>query len=566
MSLNWLLIWTVAISCGMTLINLLRFRISSLVRLLPTLFTIGVLLFAYSKDQDSAGFYAGGVWFVLILLPGIAVQLSNSCLSSRRFYAASLFSWIAFLLHPFSGMREQTRLVRALWLLSRQRDQEALDLLEAISRRNNSVGKSAFVISTRLQGRWDRFLRLIQTSKSPQGLLADPLLANIYLQALGETGQTELLIESFRRGLNKKKRGNSALMLNISRMKLAAFCGRIDVVAHLVDGPLGHFDADTKRFWLATAMQASGRLEDGNQSFQKLQSSKDRQIAIASQRRLAHPVRVLHHPPAGSSSIMSEIESDLDHETRFALISSPASSAHFATWGLVATLVGFFVYEMISGGVGQAVMQSTTLTMVEKASLLLQNTSSEENLIQIGALVLPTELEPNLTRRIFFSAFLHFGLLHLLMNVVGLVILGQRVEDAWGPIWMAIAYLLCAVLSIFLLTVIPLGATAENPYVLVGASGGVMGLLGCLLGYLAWGQVQKRNQLVAGEFRLLLFIVAFQMVFDQMTPNVSSECHLMGLLIGITCGLVAGLVKNGWPLRKKIPQPTLLRDSALKLD
>ncbi len=559
MSLNWLLIWTVATGCGMTLSNLLRFRIYQLARILPSLITLGTLLFAYNTNRDSAGFYAGGVWFLLVLLPGLATQIAKSRLSSHRYFSAWVFACLARIFHPFNESRDQPDLIKALWLLHSREDQSALRLLESISHHHTATAKSAFVILTRLTNRWDNFLKQIHRAKFPQKLLTDPLLSNIYLQALGETGNTELLVKNFQKQMSRQRRGNSALILNISRMKLAAFCGRLDIVAHLVDGPLGFFDKDTKQFWLATAMQASGRIEDANESFQKLLSSKDRQIAIAAEQRVAHPVRFIQQAPPESNEIMNMIESDLEHESQFALISSPSSRRHFATWGLVATLVGFFIYEMVSGGVGKVVMESTSLSVIEKVVLLFRNTVNETNLIRIGALVLPTDMYPGLTRRVFFSAFLHFGVLHLMMNVGGLIILGQRLEDAWGPVWMGLAYLLCAICSIFLLTVLPLGATETSPIVLVGASGGVMGLLGCLFGYLGWGQMQKRNHLVAGEFKLLLFIVAFQMVFDQMTPNVSSECHIMGLLIGTACGLLTGVVKSRRLTNKKTP-PVLVRE------
>lgn len=546
MSLNWLLIWTIAISCGYLLLNLIQHRIRSIIFYLPALLVLSTLAVTGYFRQDLAGYYAGGVWFLLILLPGIAGQTSSNLLSSRRYRSASLCAWLAYLLHPYGGTRDQPRLVKAMRLLNSNQDAAAIEILETLRYRTSPAGRAAFVILTRIQNDWQGFLNAIHFSPTPQKFLSDPLLASVYLQALGETGQTEQLLSSFEPIVRKSKTTRSPYMLYVSRMKVAAFCGRVNVVSQLLDGPLRYFEAATQRYWIATAYQASNQTERANAIFAELSQCKDRQIAISAIHRLTTPVRPVSTlpPEIVDSPLFDDLEQSLQHESRFALAYGSSTSQPVATWGLVAILFLVFGFEMFNGEIGRVVIESTTLSGFQKIQLLLANTTNNQNLFEMGALVLPDELYPDAEWRVFRAAFLHFGLIHLLMNVAGLWIFGQRLEEAWGAWLTATSYLTCAILSIYLMTVIPLGATAENPYVLVGASGGVMGLIGCQLGYVGWGQLLRKNLVVGREFKLLFTIVIAQMIFDQSTPEVSSECHLLGLLIGTVLGVTVGILRS----------------------
>lgn len=542
MNFNWLLIWTVTISCGLTLLGALRQQVFSISRLLPSLLTLGVLGITAVIRPEWAGLIAGAVWALLILLPGLAMQLSHHFLAKRRLRRASFFSWIACLLHPFEGTRDQPLLVKAMHLLQQQNLDAARSLLAALAVRPSLAGRAAFVILTRLNGDWERYVIAIEQSPQRDRLLSDPLIENVYLQALGETGQLERMLYEYVVHESRRDRPVAAIMLNIARMKVAAFCGDEELVRTLQAGPLSRFEDATRQFWIATARQAKGDLQAAEQMFLELVTDDDRQIAQASQRRLEHPVRVSFPQPPEVEALLSELRQSVVHEGAFALLSNQRKIPAIGTWSLVGILVCFFGMEMFHGDIGRYVWESPDLAWTKRVQLLLDNTTNPETLLDMGALVLPPELAPNPYWRVFRAAFLHFGPLHLLMNVLGLSLFGLRLEKAWGALATSFTYLFCAILSIYLMTVIPLRATVDDPYVLVGASGGVMGLIGCLLGYLGYGYMVSRNRLVKREFNLLFFIVLIQMVFDRATPNVSSECHLLGLMIGIVCGLMAGLL------------------------
>ena len=69
-----------------------------------------------------------------------------------------------------------------------------------------------------------------------------------------------------------------------------------------------------------------------------------------------------------------------------------------------------------------------------------------------------------------------------------------------------------------------------------GASGGMMGLLGGLVGFLLVGWLQHRTERTRRPLLFLLVIIALQTAFDLSTPNVSFACHALGLATGAVFG------------------------------
>src|SRR5690606_29858284 len=100
-----------------------------------------------------------------------------------------------------------------------------------------------------------------------------------------------------------------------------------------------------------------------------------------------------------------------------------------------------------------------------------------ENLYNLGMLVLPLELSDGAWWRFITATFLHFGAIHFLLNGVALLIFGGNVERLWGP-WRFLLIYLLSNLAAMLAVAGWADASVETPQMIVGASGGVMGLLG----------------------------------------------------------------------------------------
>jgi membrane associated rhomboid family serine protease len=159
-----------------------------------------------------------------------------------------------------------------------------------------------------------------------------------------------------------------------------------------------------------------------------------------------------------------------------------------------------------------------------------------QNLVDLGALVLPTHLVGDgVAWRVVAAGFLHFGATHLVVNLLGLWLLGREVERVWnGPILLAV--FLGSSVGAFALAVAFVGATAEAPRVMLGASAGVLGLVGALFAFATIRYLSSGHRWLGRQILVLLAVIATQVVFDAFTPQVSSFLHLAGLGIGSGMG------------------------------
>lgn len=131
--------------------------------------------------------------------------------------------------------------------------------------------------------------------------------------------------------------------------------------------------------------------------------------------------------------------------------------------------------------------------------------------------------------RILTGAALHGGLLHLFMNGYALYNIGSLIEFLSNRAHLAVVFLLSAIgggfLSLFLL---PDGRS-------VGASGGIVGLLGYLVVY-----AFKRRQFISPQFRRSLLInIGVILLFGFALYNVIDNWgHIGGLVTGAVYGLI----------------------------
>ncbi|MEX2289210.1 MAG: rhomboid family intramembrane serine protease [Mycobacteriales bacterium] len=139
--------------------------------------------------------------------------------------------------------------------------------------------------------------------------------------------------------------------------------------------------------------------------------------------------------------------------------------------------------------------------------------------------------------RLLSAAFLHGGVLHLLMNMFALAQLGPVLESALGRSRFLALYLLSALagstLSFLLSAPDQLG---------VGASGAIFGLFG------AYYVVVRR---LGGETTAILALLAVNLVITFAVPIIDWRAHLGGLVAG--AALAAGFAyAPGGPRRGRL--------------
>ena len=127
--------------------------------------------------------------------------------------------------------------------------------------------------------------------------------------------------------------------------------------------------------------------------------------------------------------------------------------------------------------------------------------------------------------RLFTAMFVHYGVLHLLLNMYALWILGRDLERVLGPLRFTALYLLAGLggnVAAYLFTA-PNAATA-------GASTAVFGLMAAIF------VILKRLNLSVAP---ILPVIVINVIFTFTIANISVAGHLGGLAVG---GIVAAVL------------------------
>lgn len=150
-------------------------------------------------------------------------------------------------------------------------------------------------------------------------------------------------------------------------------------------------------------------------------------------------------------------------------------------------------------------------------------------LIYFGALEKDRVLKGEIWRMVT-SAFLHIGILHLLVNSYTLYQLGNFIEDFFGQRKLIATYVLTAIAGNILSLIFNSGAISA------GASGALFGLTGLLLGN-AWAKKDYTFDLPIDERQLIPFVL-FNLWFGYAMPGIDNWAHIGGLLGGIALGFI----------------------------
>ena len=133
--------------------------------------------------------------------------------------------------------------------------------------------------------------------------------------------------------------------------------------------------------------------------------------------------------------------------------------------------------------------------------------------------------------RLLSAAFLHYGPIHLGLNMLALWWIGRPLENYLGPVRYLLLYLVSGLAG-------SAGALIMNPTaVTVGASGAIFGILGAAI------VLERQGNYVLGGSALSLLIV--NLAFTFAVPGISIGGHLGGAVGGALCVLVLSRFGKG---------------------
>jgi len=151
--------------------------------------------------------------------------------------------------------------------------------------------------------------------------------------------------------------------------------------------------------------------------------------------------------------------------------------------------------------------------------------------------------------RLLANCFLHFGLLHLTLNMFSLALL-RRVEALWGSGRFLLLYLSCGLCGSCAGAYYFPGDLVNIVY-LAGASGALWGVMASEAIWI----VLNRSHLPADEVRRWnqqLFFTLLLNVGVSMLPHVSAAAHVGGGVAGALSALLLQMHRYGSPARKTL--------------
>ena len=167
--------------------------------------------------------------------------------------------------------------------------------------------------------------------------------------------------------------------------------------------------------------------------------------------------------------------------------------------------------------------------------LYLELQGSTENagfMLAHGAMFAPLVVDHGQYYRLVTSVFMHFGVSHLMNNMLVLFVLGDNLERALGHVKYLIFYLLCGVGANLVSMTVNLMTGSLS--VGAGASGAIFGVVGGL-GEAAGVNRGRREDRTSRQLGVMILLTLYH-GFTSM--NIDNAAHIGGLAAGILLGIL----------------------------
>lgn len=458
-----------------------------------------------------AGFIGGTAWFCLLFLPAVGLRRAEEAIAAERYgWARWLLAMLRWL-HPEKTVRDDYAFVRAMESAQNGDFAGAAQRLQKLDATDPHARLVYAAQGFRVREDWRGLLAWCRESVPPGMLASEPALLPFYFRALGETGALdELALQVAGRAPRLLASPQHQTTFDLSVLMLLAFTGRTDAVSQLLAIRCRGLRAEVKEFWRATSELASGKIEHGRERLFGLQRATSDallrgEITYRIARASVLPVALSPQTEFTVSRFEKNVMTQQRPYPQRSTLPTPVVGV------LIALNVATFLVETVSGG-----------------------STNTNTLLRFGA------MEPLLVVfrgeywRLFAALFLHYGPLHLFMNLYALYVLGPALENALGAARFAICYVVAGLGSTAGVVLLwRLGLTRAD--LLVGASGAIMGIVG------AWAALlvhQRHLPMARRRLTTIGLIVVMQTLFDLYIPQVSMGAHLCGLATGFVAGFI----------------------------
>ncbi len=133
--------------------------------------------------------------------------------------------------------------------------------------------------------------------------------------------------------------------------------------------------------------------------------------------------------------------------------------------------------------------------------------------------------------RLLTSVFLHFGVVHVSLNMYVLWQIGSLVERLVGNTGFALSYLVAGIAG-------SAASVCWSIHVSAGASGAIFGIFGVLAGFLSLHRKSIPPAVVRQLRNTIFMLLAISLLFGFSVGFVDNAAHIGGLIAGFFCGLL----------------------------
>jgi rhomboid protease GluP len=513
MTLNDVLIWFAAISSLIPVLSgMLPGRSRSAPQIILSLVVLAATGASYVWRPEFAGYVGGGLYAVLLVLPAMIARRVSRHSLAQNYRQAARGAWWLHRLFPFYGWGRTAELFRGIDLAWRGELKAAEAIFARLADEATSDGLSATFNRHRIRNEWLALREWFQRPEIVSHLERDPGLVAMLLRTLGECGEVGELVKSFERHEKLLQQPGAGMLLDLCRLYVFSFTGRVGVVERLCATTLSSLPPVVREFWIGTAESTAGQAAASEARFASIEQTADgfTRLALAWRRRPepANPGRL---DGAGLEAI-PRLERELAAEERVGTRPGLLAPRRRVTYSLLAVNVAIFLVAARFG-----------------------ETINGDPWIMPG--VLDTKaVNAGQWWRLLTSTFLHANTTHLLMNMFALHLLGPFVETNLRSLRFLGLYLIAGAGSMAF--VYFLHQRDASPYFALGASGSIMGLVGAAAAIFLHGWLRERARSVFLGLQRVLLVMALQTVFDLATPRISFAAHFSGFTIGFAVGLL----------------------------
>jgi len=468
-----------------------------------------------------------GAGVCLLLIAPLARATARRFAANERFGLAQRMLDIAEVLAPGSGVGDEKALLGAMREIRDGNIEQAVEALTAA--KDRAPAEARLAIDERIAMlylaayRWEDAIEHAEThlfDAIPPAAESTPTVAlrsvlgiapPVWVELLGAYGYKGDLDQAARMLARLEDacagRPDASVWLHRGRLIFLALAGRVDAVQALVARRRSrHMKPAARTYWVAVAHERHGEVAAAEAAYTKARSrSRGRPRVLIDQAlaRLANAKPVELGPAA--TEVIARVESAPPPRVteRLRPRSPIAPRILFGAMIVVSAILAF--------GVG--------------------STSDIGTLLRGGALVRGL-ISDGEWWRLVSCIFVHVGVMHLAVNVIGLWLLGRLTEDLFGP-WRTLAIFAIAGLA---------GSAASyllgTAGVSAGASGALFGFVGAVFVELTLHRRRYRTAWNRGVWGSLVFVTVAQVGIDLLYPVTDQWAHGGGLVAGALAGFL----------------------------